>query len=497
MIEHQENFLRLFGIVFYNKYDQGQEDLDIDKIRNTILMCVESTAKIHKIDENTVIDKIVEYYPQKEYRFMYVAAAKPGYMSTILNMIKKDVEKYGSPAPYTMFPAKLSSKEIADRKRAYHNRFSFFDEVLIETALKNPDLAIKIQKIRENAIDLNYADKFMDDPEIHNSPPLRFYKGSLLRFIGSELLLHRKIEKAEYYYNISGYGNISSLDVEALHQLHNKNEMHILRKFIEENKDFFYAKSPDTVLTEYFYKVICDSNINQLDLLFNMKVLNTSMSFIHNGKKGEISRIDLLGWAILCESVPSYLYLTRDRDMELTDAHYKLIDSLKDTRIAELAGRILQRVIYILRGPDGSGREKLAKSIQKKEGGVILSINDYFTTNGNYKYIPNKLNEAQFETIDKTDEAMNNNITPIIIDNPNIKRWEAKPYVELAGVHKYKVIVLEALAPEKFNINQMMKKSIHKVPRSIIEKQIHRYEPIEKFSIKQILNSKTPWEYEN
>ncbi len=46
-------------------------------------------------------------------------------------------------------------------------------------------------------------------------------------------------------------------------------------------------------------------------------------------------------------------------------------------------------------------------------------------------------------------------MSPVIIDNTNVKYWEIKPYVTIASKYNYIVLVIEPRTTHKFNPEQL------------------------------------------
>ncbi|KAJ8342626.1 hypothetical protein SKAU_G00325540 [Synaphobranchus kaupii] len=97
------------------------------------------------------------------------------------------------------------------------------------------------------------------------------------------------------------------------------------------------------------------------------------------------------------------------------------IHRLKHNSTGQFSEKMAQRRrnrphLIILRGLPGSGKTKLARNIMEKYGnsGEVLSTDDYFIDE-----------DAQ--------EAIDNGVHPIIIDNTNMRFRDMRPYVEMEG----------------------------------------------------------------
>ena len=91
-----------------------------------------------------------------------------------------------------------------------------------------------------------------------------------------------------------------------------------------------------------------------------------------------------------------------------------------------------EKSLIIIRGLPGSGKTTLSNNIKgsKPPGyAMIISIDDYFTHDNYYIFDPRKLHDAHLFTQKRTEEAMKDNTSMIILDNNNVRMWESKFYV--------------------------------------------------------------------
>lgn len=152
-----------------------------------------------------------------------------------------------------------------------------------------------------------------------------------------------------------------------------------------------------------------------------------------------------------------------------------------------------KKQLIILRGISGSGKSTLAKAILKDNpNGVVFSTDDYFIDKktGEYKFDPTLLGKAHSWNQRRAAEAMEKGISPVIIDNTNTQRWEAKPYVETGLKHGYEIVVREPQTPWAKNAEELAKKNKHNVPIESIRAMLARWE--DDFSVEAILKSKPP-----
>ncbi len=153
-----------------------------------------------------------------------------------------------------------------------------------------------------------------------------------------------------------------------------------------------------------------------------------------------------------------------------------------------------QNKLIILRGLPGSGKTELATELIKKNKGrgYVFSTNDYFIEDGKFKYDPKKVKDAHLWTVSRAVEAMGKGRELVIINNTNVRKWEAKPYV-LAGINNgYSVKFIEPDTEWKFNPNELTNRDTHNVPIEVIKRMLGSWE--DDFTVENVINSKAPWE---
>ena len=151
-----------------------------------------------------------------------------------------------------------------------------------------------------------------------------------------------------------------------------------------------------------------------------------------------------------------------------------------------------QKLLILLRGVSGSGKSTFAK---KYQGGFIFSTDDFFMQDGIYKFDPEKIKYYHELNVLRTENAMKQGMTPITIDNTNLKAWEMKPYVELADKYGYKIKIHETdlIDVDELLKRQELRKNIGKnLPRDVLQKMVDGYQ--RNVSLDDIRNSKFPFE---
>ncbi|XP_078534437.1 NEDD4-binding protein 2 [Lissotriton helveticus] len=150
--------------------------------------------------------------------------------------------------------------------------------------------------------------------------------------------------------------------------------------------------------------------------------------------------------------------------------------------------RILGKVLLLLRGAPGSGKSTLARMLlEQNPGGIVLCTDDYFCKNGQYQYDRNCLEEAHAWNQKKAKEAFMKKLSPIIIDNTNLRAWEMKPYVTMAVQHKYTVAFREPDTWWKYKAKELERRNIHGITKEKIKRMLNSYE--QQVSVNSIMNS--------
>ena len=135
-----------------------------------------------------------------------------------------------------------------------------------------------------------------------------------------------------------------------------------------------------------------------------------------------------------------------------------------------------------MRGISGSGKSTQAKQIQAKEGGVIYSTDEFFyDKQGNYNFNQEDLIPNHQKNVRRAYQAMQQGISPVIIDNTNLKYEYAESYVRFAHKYGYQVKVVEPSSPWAFNKDELVKRNAHGTPEDKIQAMMHDYESPETF----------------
>ncbi len=145
--------------------------------------------------------------------------------------------------------------------------------------------------------------------------------------------------------------------------------------------------------------------------------------------------------------------------------------------------------LIIMQGPSGSGKTTLANLFQEgfiPYGTAMICSTDKFFQDyetGKYEFKLEKLTENHQQNQKMARYVLEKGITAII-DNTNIRAWEARPYVEMAVALGVPVVFIRCEG--KFD-------NSHGVPD---EKVLQMRANMEELSVEKCLKAKSPWEEE-
>lgn len=154
----------------------------------------------------------------------------------------------------------------------------------------------------------------------------------------------------------------------------------------------------------------------------------------------------------------------------------------------------VKQTMYILQGPPGSGKSTLAEGlfhVATRAGHLCLvaSTDDYFyrldpdAREVRYDYKADQAAEAHLWNQERVRRALTLGDS-VVVDNTNIRAWEARPYVEMAVERGIPVVFIRLTAD--FG-------NVHGVPEEVVE---GKRRSLEDLTVEKCLAARYPWEVE-
>jgi predicted kinase len=129
----------------------------------------------------------------------------------------------------------------------------------------------------------------------------------------------------------------------------------------------------------------------------------------------------------------------------------------------------MQKTVYIMQGASGSGKSTVAGRIAAgyASSGLlakVCSTDDFFVKMSGYAFNPKRLGEAHAWNQDRfRNDLAKGDCDVLIVDNTNIKAWEARPYVEAAVAAGASIVFVRCTG--RFA-------NVHGVPPTVVERQL-------------------------
>lgn len=137
-----------------------------------------------------------------------------------------------------------------------------------------------------------------------------------------------------------------------------------------------------------------------------------------------------------------------------------------------------KKKFILLRGLPGSGKSFLAKQLVGEQG-KILSTDDFFIDEqGNYNWDVGQLDRAHHWTRERIKRALEQGVSPIILDNTNVSKWELRtlrPLVIYAEDQGYEVKIEQPTTPWAFDVKKLAEKNTHGLTEELIGKKLNKW----------------------
>lgn len=153
----------------------------------------------------------------------------------------------------------------------------------------------------------------------------------------------------------------------------------------------------------------------------------------------------------------------------------------------EKSAKAQYRELIIMRALPGTGKSTRSNEIKEwfENNGyqaVICGTDEYFTDeDGNYNWSAHLIKAAHNWNLERAKEYMSNGVNVVIIDNTNIEFWEAEKYIKYGLQYRYAIRVEEVQTPWAGNIDELVVRNVHRVPREAIERMASKWETTEAF----------------
>lgn len=183
----------------------------------------------------------------------------------------------------------------------------------------------------------------------------------------------------------------------------------------------------------------------------------------------------------------------------MTDIKKKLRESLEGKNILGVDITRPNQELIIMRGIPGAGKSTEAEKLVGE--GVIHSTDTLIEATGDYKaFFEDMIEKENFgplhemhkNNLNNAKKSMEDGITPIVIDNTNIKAWEPKAFVEHALKLGYdeKNIKFVDVGDGGCTAEQLAERNTHGVPLEKIKKMVASHKGVGELTVEKVLDAK-------
>ncbi|XP_050394518.1 2',3'-cyclic-nucleotide 3'-phosphodiesterase [Patella vulgata] len=134
------------------------------------------------------------------------------------------------------------------------------------------------------------------------------------------------------------------------------------------------------------------------------------------------------------------------------------------------------KIMFVIRGLSGSGKSTLVRHLQSiYHDSIVCSADNYFMKDGIYCFDQEKLSSAHEHCKEIAKKACVENRNVVIIDNTNVRYWEAKPYFNIASNYNYINIVASPKTPWKLDAKELSQRNKHDVDLITIQRKVNSF----------------------
>jgi len=174
---------------------------------------------------------------------------------------------------------------------------------------------------------------------------------------------------------------------------------------------------------------------------------------------------------------PTYLPQHQQRDWEnavtVSSALMKLFDEMHESSSKFKIG-LIQKSVVIMRGIPGCGKSTFVEELKAPFGErvVVVSADDYFMKDGEYKFDPTKIRDAHTQCQEKFDAAMKNDaVELIIVDNTNITARDMAHYTTYE-IRTFTNLVFVRFVVTDDNLEFFHARNTHGVPLEVCQRRL-------------------------
>jgi predicted kinase len=127
--------------------------------------------------------------------------------------------------------------------------------------------------------------------------------------------------------------------------------------------------------------------------------------------------------------------------------------------------------MYVMRGLPGSGKTTMARTLSKH----VYATDDFWMKDGEYVFDKERLKEAHRWNVDRVEDVLKKDISPVVVDNTNLEPCDIKPYLLLAMEYHYSLILVEPETPWKYDVAVLVEKNVHHLGEGVMKKKIKQF----------------------
>ncbi|MDB4490103.1 ATP-binding protein [bacterium] len=129
------------------------------------------------------------------------------------------------------------------------------------------------------------------------------------------------------------------------------------------------------------------------------------------------------------------------------------------------------RQLILIRGLPGSGKTTVAKTLDVD---VIHEADNFFITDGSYKFNQQQLPQAHKQCQDLTLQSLKDD-KKVAVCNTFSRQWELEPYIKIGKQTNTKMLIID-LSDQLLTDHQLAERNVHLVPIQVISNMRQRWQ---------------------